>query len=59
MTIYAQDDIILIAVTDVEPKPEQIATPADAVVVLAQGEHSGHQHAFYGGTLLFRDDALA
>jgi hypothetical protein len=28
-------------------------------VVLQHGEATGHRHAFYGGALLFRDDALA
>ena len=32
----------------------------DGAVVLAEGEVTGHRHAFYGGgVMLFRDDALA
>jgi hypothetical protein len=30
-----------------------------APVILAEGEVTGHRHAFYGGAVMFRDDALA
>jgi hypothetical protein len=59
MKVYAQGDIILVRVDDVEPKPEMIVAPVGGTVVLAEGELTGHRHAFYGGALLFRDDALA
>jgi hypothetical protein len=59
MRVYAQGDIVLVLVQDVEPEPAKIVTPFGESVVLAEGEHTGHRHAFYGGALLFRDDALA
>ena len=59
MKVYAQGDIILVTVTDVEPKPQQIVDAANGTVVLAHGEQTGHQHAFYGGAVLFRDERLA
>jgi len=41
---------------NIEPLP----TASDGAVVLAEGETTGHRHAFYGGgVLLYRDDALA
>jgi hypothetical protein len=57
--IYAQGDVLLMQVTDIEPSADQIVTSLDGVVVLAEGEHTGHRHAFYGGAVMFRDDALA
>jgi hypothetical protein len=59
MTVYAQGDIVLVLVDDVEPNPGTIVSPVGETVVLAEGELTGHRHAFYGGALLFRDDALA
>ena len=59
MKVYAQGDVVLVAVRHVDPGPEQIVASADACVVLAEGERTGHRHAFYGGAMLFRDDALA
>lgn len=59
MKVYAQGDIVLVLVHDIEPKPEKIVGPFGSTIVLAEGERTGHRHAFYGGALLFRDDALA
>src|SRR5262245_22332919 len=54
--IYAQGDVLLLAVPNVNP-PHQPAMSAP--VILAEGEVTGHRHAFYGGAVMFRDDALA
>ncbi len=55
---YAQGDIILERVTDASPT-DAINVDPDGAVVLARGEVTGHRHAFYGGAVMFRDDALA
>ena len=55
-TAYAQGDVLLIPVPEAESCPRQIA---QAPVVLAEGEHTGHRHAFYGGAVMFRDEGLA
>jgi hypothetical protein len=57
--VYAQGDVVLIAVRNIEPAQNSIVATFDDTVVLAEGELTGHRHAFYGGALLFRDDALA
>jgi len=59
-TVFAQGDVILERVEDIEPKPEQIVKPEkNGAIVLAEGEVTGHLHAIYGGAIMFRDDALA
>jgi|HubBroStandDraft_1064217.scaffolds.fasta_scaffold357127_2 hypothetical protein len=57
--VYAQGDVLLVPVADVEPLASKIVPSVDGTVILAEGEHTGHRHAFYGGALMFRDDALA
>jgi hypothetical protein len=60
MNVYAQGDVILVQVDDnIEIKPERVIVPSGHPVVLAEGEHTGHRHAFYDGAVLFRDQALA
>jgi len=55
----AQGDILLIRIDDAETAvPIEIA-PADAPVILAEGELTGHRHAFYDGAVLFRDEQHA
>lgn len=60
MTLFFQGDV---CIELVEPTPTggNVVLPApDGAVVLAEGEATGHRHAFYGGNVtLFRDDALA
>ena len=50
---------MLVRVEDIEPRPEKVLVRLGDPVILAEGEHTGHRHAFYGGAVLFRDDALA
>jgi len=57
--VFAQGDVLLVAVADIEPKTFQVVKGVEDVVVLAEGEHTGHRHAFYGGVVLFRNEALA
>ena len=48
MNVYAQGDVILVQVDDnIEIKPEKVIVPSGHPVVLAEGEHTGHRHAFY------------
>jgi hypothetical protein len=55
-TAYAQGDVLLLRVADVEcAEIGSFGSP----VILAEGEVTGHRHAFYGGATMFRDDALA
>jgi hypothetical protein len=53
---YAQGDVLLLRVADVERA--DLGT-FSSPVILAEGEVTGHRHAFYGGAVMFRDDALA
>jgi hypothetical protein len=55
---YAQGDVLLLPVADVTPS-SRTADSINRPVILAEGEHTGHRHAFYGGAMMFRDDALA
>jgi hypothetical protein len=59
MKVYAQGDVVLVAVRNIEPDPKSVIAPFGDTVVLAEGELTGHRHAFYGGAMLFRDDAMA
>lgn len=58
-TYFAQGDILLERVADVASASAPINVDPDGAVVLARGEVTGHRHAFYGGAMMFRDDALA
>jgi hypothetical protein len=55
-TAYAQGDVLLLRVADVESTD---LGSFGGPVILAEGEVTGHRHAFYGGAVMFRDDALA
>jgi hypothetical protein len=55
-TAYAQGDVLLLRVADAEPRD---GVSQQGPVILAEGEHTGHRHAFYGGAVMFRDDAMA
>jgi hypothetical protein len=59
MKVYAQGDVVLVEVAAVDLPTKRVRTAGDGAVVLAEGEHTGHRHAFYGGALLFHDAALA
>jgi hypothetical protein len=61
MKLYFQGDLCIEPVADAMLLHSR-AVPAaqDGAIVLAEGEATGHRHAFYGGEVaLFRDDALA
>ena len=56
---YFQGDVCLERVDDAPVSGTMIDPDPDGAVVLARGETTGHRHAFYGGAMMFRDDALA
>ena len=60
MTLFFQGDVCIESV-EATPRHGYVVPPAsDGALVLAEGEATGHRHAFYGGGVtLFRDDALA
>lgn len=57
--IYAQGDLLIERVQDVEPSGTIISPDASGAFVLAEGELTGHRHAILERVTMFRDDALA
>lgn len=57
--LYAQGDLLIERVADTVPAGIPIGPGSDGAVVLAEGETSGHRHAFYDHVTMFRDDGLA
>lgn len=60
MTLFFQGDVCIERVEPTLPGANILAPASDGAIVLAEGEATGHRHAFYGGGVtFFRDDALA
>lgn len=60
MTLFFQGDVCIESVEHTNVRGGIVAPASDGAVILAEGEVTGHRHAFYdGGVTLFRDDALA
>ena len=59
MEIYAQGDLLIERVDDVEPSGTIISPDPLGACVLAEGELSGHRHVISQPVTMFRDDALA
>src|SRR5580704_13513732 len=61
MKLYFQGDLCIESVDDAALDGARVVPPArDGALVLAEGEESGHRHAFYdGGGALFHFGALA
>jgi hypothetical protein len=57
--MYAQGDLLIERVEDLEPSGTIIAPEETGATVLAEGELSGHRHAVFERVTMFRDDALA
>jgi hypothetical protein len=57
--MYAQGDLLIERVADVEPSGTILSPDAAGATVLAEGEHTGHRHAIYDRVTMFRDDSLA
>jgi hypothetical protein len=57
--MFAQGDLLIERVADIEPSGTILSADAAGAVVLAEGEMTGHRHAVYDRVTMFRDDALA
>jgi hypothetical protein len=57
--LLAQGDLLIERVPDVAPSGTIEENTEGAVIVLAEGEESGHRHAIREHVTLFRDDSLA
>jgi hypothetical protein len=57
--MYAQGDLLIERVDDLEPSGTLISPDATGATVLAEGEFTGHRHAIFDRVAMFRDDALA
>lgn len=57
--LYAQGDLLIERVDDVPERGVLLSPASDGATVLAEGEASGHRHAFYDRVTMFRDDCLA
>jgi hypothetical protein len=56
---FAQGDLLIERVADVEPSGTLLGPDAAGAWVLAEGEFTGHRHAIYDRVTMFRDEALA
>jgi hypothetical protein len=57
--MYAQGDLLIERVEDVEPTGAIVRPDASGALVLAEGELTGHRHAIFERVTMFRDEALA
>jgi hypothetical protein len=57
--LYAQGDILVERVDDVEITAPVIERVVDGAALVAAGEATGHHHRIAGSVTLFRDNALA
>jgi hypothetical protein len=57
--MYAQGDLLIERVDDVEPTGSVLKPDPTGALVLAEGELTGHRHAIFERATMFRDDALA
>ena len=57
--MFAQGDLLIERVADVEPSGAMMSADQTGAIVLAEGELTGHRHAIYERVTMFRDDALS
>ena len=57
--MFAQGDLLIEKVEDVDPSGTIIEADVTGATVLAEGEVTGHRHAIYDRVTMFREDALA
>ena len=57
--MYAQGDLLIERVDDLEPSGTVLSPDATGAMVVAEGELTGHRHAIFDRVTMFRDDALA
>jgi hypothetical protein len=58
-TLFAQGDLLIEKVSDFEPSGTLVQRLPTGLTVVAEGEATGHRHAFLEPVTMFRDDALA
>jgi hypothetical protein len=57
--MFAQGDLLIERVADLEPSGTIVDSDQAGATVLAEGELTGHRHAIFERVTMFRDDALA
>lgn len=57
MKSYRQGDVLLVAIENI-PDSAKLTTEANAAVILAYGESTGHSHSIRAGATLFRPDDM-
>jgi hypothetical protein len=57
--LFAQGDILLERVENIDPSGHTLPRSEDGLCVVAEGELTGHRHVFQDAVTMFRDDALA
>ena len=57
--MFAQGDLLIERIADVEPTGTIVSPDASGAIVLAEGELTGHRHVIFESVTMFRDDALA
>ena len=57
--MFAQGDLLIEKVDDIEPSGTILGRDAAGALVLAEGEFTGHRHAIFDQVTLFREEALA
>lgn len=57
--LFAQGDLLIEQVDEVQPSGTLLPSAPDGETVLAEGELTGHRHAIWDRVTMFRDDALA
>jgi hypothetical protein len=57
--LLAQGDLLIERVPDIAPSGTIEENAEGAVIVLAEGEESGHRHAIWERATMFRDERLA
>ena len=57
--MYAQGDLLIERVDDLQPSGTILSPDTTGAMVLAEGELTGHRHAIFEHVTMFRDDALA
>lgn len=57
--MFAQGDLLIERVEDIEPSGVIVAADLTGAIVLAEGELTGHRHAIFDRVTMFREDALA
>jgi hypothetical protein len=57
--MFAQGDLLIERVADLEPSGTTLSPDPNGAIVLAEGELTGHRHTIHERVTMFRDDALA